>query len=161
MSRNIRLTFEDRCMILSSGVKVETIVTEHLKLEDGNSTYFDNPVIALRMNNEILPFGARITVDATIEPVRLFSELGKRIYRHSLSYLLSYACDVLFPLRRLVIGHALGDGFYFTFQGHYQLSKEDLDTIIAKMEHLVEQNIPIELERLSYNDALFYFHNKG
>jgi uridine kinase len=161
LSRNIRLTFEDRCMILSSGVKVETIVTEHLKLEDGNSTYFDNPVIALRMNNEILPFGARITVDATIEPVRLFSELGKRIYRHSLSYLLSYACDVLFPLRRLVIGHALGDGFYFTFQGHYQLSKEDLDTIIAKMEHLVEQNIPIELERLSYNDALFYFHNKG
>ena len=44
-------------MILSSGIKVETIVTEHLKLEDGNSTYFDNPVIALRMNNEILPFG--------------------------------------------------------------------------------------------------------
>jgi uridine kinase len=161
MNRKITLRYKDQEFKLDSGIKVETVVKEHLKLDDGKKSFFDNPVVALRMNNEILSFGARIGIDATVEPVYLFSDLGKRIYRHTLSYLLAYASDILFPLRRLVIGHALGDGFYFTYDGHYQLEQKDLDALTAKMRQLVEEDIPIEIERFAYTDALNHFKDKG
>ncbi|MFA5513808.1 MAG: nucleoside kinase [Sphaerochaetaceae bacterium] len=161
MGRTITLRYKEHNIEAPSAIKVETVVKEYIDSGDSKKTYFDNPVVALRTNNEILPFGARININATIEPVSLFSDLGKRIYRHSLSYLLAYASEILFPLRRLVIGHALGDGFYFTFQGHYQLAEEDLRALRAKMRELVEEDIPIELERLAYSDALNYFKKKG
>lgn len=161
MDRTITLIHDQRSIRVPAGSKVETIVKTHMRWTSGDEHYADNPVVALRTNNEILPFGARITVDATIEPVRLFSDLGKRMYRHTLSYLLAYASDRLFPLRRLVIGHALGDGFYFTFDGHYGLAKEDIESLAKEMRTIARENFPIELERLSYNAALSYFHQKG
>lgn len=161
MERIIQLHTESRTIKVPAGTTVRSIVTDHLHLDDGTSKYTDNPVVALRMNNEILPFGARITVDAHIEPVLLFSDLGKRMYRHTLSYMLALASDRLFSARRLVIGHALGDGFYFNFDGHYALSKEDVESLGREMLRLVEMDTPIELDTVSYQDALSYFQEKG
>lgn len=161
MERTVTLRYQNRSLRIASGTKVEHIVGDHLKLAESFARYEDNPVVALRMNNEILPFGARVSIDATIEPVRLFSDLGKRMYRHTLSYVLAYASDRLFPSRRLVIGHALGDGFYFNFDGQYALSNEDVVALDREMRELVDANIPIELETFAYDSALSYFHQKG
>ena len=115
----------------------------------------------LRMNNEILSFGSHLTVDATIAPVYLFSDIGKRIYRHTLSYILAYASEILFPERRLVIGHALGDGFYFNYDGKYSLDKRDVTQLIKQMEELIEADLPITSEMVSYESARTHFQKKG
>lgn len=161
MNPTIKLTYKEKTFTLPTATKVETIIREYLKIECDKLTFFDNPVVALRMNNEILPFGARVTINATIEPVHLYSDLGKRIYRHSLSYLLSYASNLLFPKKRLIIGHALGDGFYFTFQNQSKLEKGDVMALSDKMRELVQQNLPLELVRVAYQEGVDYFKEKG
>ncbi|MGI6433352.1 MAG: nucleoside kinase [Sphaerochaetaceae bacterium] len=161
MSSLITLQVKGRSVEVNAGILVSEVVTSLVNENAPEQKYEQNPIVALRVNNEILPFGARITVDATIEGVPLFSPLGKRIYRHSLSYLLAYASERLYPERRLIIGHALGDGFYYTYDGLEELKREDVIALSLELRRLVNADLPIEMIRLSYNDALSYFDKKG
>lgn len=161
MENIITLTFDSKDYKVPSGTRVAEVVTNILKWNPENPKYRDNPVIALSMNREILSFGAKLMVDADIEPVRLFSNIGKRIYRHTLSYLLAYASEVVFPDRRLIVGHALGDGFYYTYEGYYSLSRQEVDLLTDTMRKLVEADLPIHQGTVSYNQAIEHFHAKG
>ncbi len=95
-----------------------------------------------------------------MEPVKLFGDMGKRMYRHTLCYLLCSAVSMLYPDRKLVIGHSLGDGYYFSFDDEYTLESSDIETIANTMHNLVSQNLPIELVTLPYNEALSYFNER-
>ncbi len=161
MDRKITITYLERKVEVPSGTTVASLMCETLKVTDRTATYESNPIIAVRMNNEILSFGSHLTVDATIAPVYLFSDIGKRIYRHTLSYILAYASEILFPERRLVIGHALGDGFYFNYDGKYSLDKGDVTQLVKQMEELIEADLPIVSEMVSYENARNHFQEKG
>jgi len=143
------------------GIRVDTFLTEYLGVPTRKFTYADNPVVALRVNNDLLPFSARIDINAEVKPQKLFSDLGKRMYRHTLSFLLGCASHLLFPERNLVIGHSLGDGYYFNYTDQYSLAAEDIAALTKKMASLIKANLPISLETLSYREAIDYFHNEG
>lgn len=160
MDRNIAITYLDKKVEVPSGTTVASLMCDILKVSDPATTYESNPIIAVRMNNEILSFGSHLTIDAVIAPVYLFSDIGKRIYRHTLSFILAYASEILFPDRRVVIGHALGDGFYFNYDGKYSLDKRDVTLLANKMEELVEANLPITSEMVSYEEAVAHFKAK-
>ncbi|MFA7370478.1 MAG: nucleoside kinase [Sphaerochaetaceae bacterium] len=161
MERTITITYMEQRIEVPSGTTVDTLLTEILKVTAPKPLYENNPIIAVRMNNEILPFSAKLNVDATIVPVHMFSDIGKRIYRHTLSYLLAYASEILFPDRRLVIGHALGDGFYFNYDGKYSLNKNDVTLLTEKLKELIEADLPITLEVHSYQGSREHFIKKG
>jgi uridine kinase len=160
MDQKVTITYLGKKVEVPSGTTVASLMCDILKVSDSAATYESNPIIAVRMNNEILSFGSHLTVDATIAPVYLFSDIGKRIYRHTLSFILAYASEILFPDRRVVIGHALGDGFYFNYDGKYSLDKRDVTLLANKMEELVEANLPITSEMVSYEDAMAHFKKK-
>ena len=160
MDQKVTITYLGKKVEVPSGTTVASLMCDILKVSDPAATYASNPIIAVRMNNAILPFSSHLTVDATIAPVYLFSDIGKRIYRHTLSFILAYASEILFPDRRVVIGHALGDGFYFNYDGKYSLDKRDVTLLANKMEELVEANLPITSEMVSYEDAMAHFKKK-
>ena len=160
MDQKVTITYLGKKVEVPSGTTVASLMCDILKVSDPAATYASNPIIAVRMNNAILPFSSHLTVDATIAPVYLFSDIGKRIYRHTLSFILAYTSEILFPERRLVIGHALGDGFYFNYDGKYSLDTRDVTLLANKMEELVEANLPITSEMVSYEDAMAHFKKK-
>lgn len=160
MDQKVTITYLGKKVEVPSGTTVASLMCDILKVSDPAATYASNPIIAVRMNNAILPFSSHLTVDATIAPVYLFSDIGKRIYRHTLSFILAYTSEILFPERRLVIGHALGDGFYFNYDGKFSLDKKDVALLANKMEELVEANLPITSEMVSYEDAMAHFKKK-
>lgn len=161
MEQRVTLTYEKQKITVPIGTRVEDVVMNRLTLNSSNPTYAENPVIGIRMNNEPLSFGAKLMVDAVIEPIYMFSNIGKRMYRHTLSYLLAYASERVFPERRLIIGHALGDGFYYTFDGISSVSEQDVSRIADEMRKLVDANLPIHQGTVSYVDAVSHFKEKG
>lgn len=161
MERYISLRCKDRAYRVACGTTVRQFLSQTLGYETDHLSYYRNPFVALKMNNELLSYEARLEVDAQIEPVSLFSDSGKRMYRHTLSYLLAYASEELFPERRLMIGHALGDGFYFTFDGQYALEPEDVRKLAAALRNLVDADLPIRQETVSYCAAMEHFQQKG
>ena len=59
-----------------------------------------SPLMALRLNNEILPLSWRMLTDGKLEPVYLNSKDGVAVYRRTLCFILAAAVHKLFPEKR-------------------------------------------------------------
>lgn len=123
------------------------------KGEMGN--YDENPIVAALVNGELRSLNSTVYTNAKIQPVRLFSYLGKRVYRKSLCLLLCYASAKLYPNRSIVIGHSLGDGFYFSYRDK---KESDIDSLKKIMQKAIDENMEIGIEILSAEKAIEYTH---
>jgi uridine kinase len=158
---NITLTYEAKEYKVKQGITVEEFLSRTLKVITEKDRYEDNPIVAIKLNNSVMSFGDFLVVDGEVSVVRAFTSIGKRMYRHTLSYLLAYASHKLFPERRLVIGHALGDGLYFTYDGLYSLDENEIEQLRDTMTSIVEKGIPIRLYLVAYQQAIEYFEKVG
>ena len=112
--------------------------------------------VAAKVNNEIVGLDFKVEVNATVLPVRLGTPDGERVFRQSLCFLLTVVAKQLFPKRRIVIGHSLGDGYYYYFDGIDRVSKVDTEAMSDRAHELVKDDLPIVRRVLSYADALTY-----
>ncbi|MEL3908480.1 MAG: nucleoside kinase [Treponemataceae bacterium] len=116
----------------------------------------DYPMVAMRVNNEVLPLNHVLSIDANVAPVFLNSDDGVAIYRRTLCLLLAAAAKKVYPNLRLLVGHSLAHGYYYTFEKRNHKTI-DLKKIEAEMRAMVEKDLPIENYWLSYEDAKNYF----
>jgi uridine kinase len=114
------------------------------------------PLAAL-VNNDLVSLSFKVEVNASIEPVYLDSAEGVRTYRRSLCFVLAMAATRVFPEHRLVIGHSLGDGYYYHFPDRDDLSERDVSALESQMLKLVGRKLDITRHVLSYADALEHF----
>lgn len=148
----VKVQFENRCHDVDKG----TSVKDFLNLPEVPE-YEDNPVVGAYVNGEFKSLHYTLIYHfTTVEPIHLFSQLGKRIYRHSICFLLSCAAAKLFPDNHLVIGHSLGDGYYFSFSDK-SVTNEDITALTGKMKSMVKAKMPVEREKLPYAEALSLF----
>ncbi len=146
----IKVTYNETIQVLNKGTTVREIIGSSF------GEYEENPIVGATLSGEMVPLSYPLIADGVIKPIHLFSPLGKRIYRHSICYLLSYAISTLFPEKHLIIGHSLGDGFYYAIK----LSDEELKQTRTFMRETVRRNQPITSYPLSYNVACSYFDNR-
>lgn len=125
------------------------------------SEHAEGPIVAAMVNNELVSITFKVEVDAEIEPVRLYSHYGNRIYRRSLSFLLGLAARRLYPERQLVIGHSLGDGYYYYFNGLSGISQNDVEALEAEMRRIVREKLPITRRVVCYKRALELVREQG
>ena len=120
------------------------------------------PVIAALLNNEVVSFHHELAVNCRAAPVDLGAKAGIAIYRRSLCLLLAMAVTRAFPKRRLIVGHSLGDGYFYHFAGMETIPRDDLLRIEAAMREIVAKDMPIRSLSLSYGEAIEYFekHNQ-
>lgn len=137
------------------GTPVSTI------FEKGMSSKDENPIVAALVNNALTSLSYKVEISAKVKPVRLYSHYGNRIYRRSLSFLLAMASQELFPDRHLIIGHSLGDGFYYYYEGMSSIPDEEISALEAKMKEISSKALPIQRRVLSYAETLEYLKNTG
>ena len=91
---------------------LEEILEKADLIDDINGNeYSSNPIIGGVVGGEMKSLLYRVPAGSEISPIYAFESKGRRIYRHSLCFLLSYAAYKVAGDRHLVIGHSLGDGF--------------------------------------------------
>lgn len=118
------------------------------------------PVAGMIVNNEVVSLNKTIDVCAKVKPVLLGSKEGSNIYRRTLCLMLAAAAKALYPQLRLLVGHSLGYGYYYTFEGE-NAGNIDFGTIEAKMKEMADADLPIETAWLSYEDALKKFETSN
>ena len=123
----------------------------------GAASASDRPIVGALVNNDVVSLTYRIEINSRVEPILLNTREGATIYRRSLSFLLAIASHQLFPDRRLVIGHSLGNGFFYHFDGRQEIPAGELERLREKMVELVEAGMPIRRQVISYQEAVSYF----
>ncbi len=119
--------------------------------------YFDidqEKILAVRVDNEICSLSQRIETNAELEPVLAGTTEGAGIYRRTLCFVLGAAAHKLFPKARLLVGHSLGYGYYYTFVERDTISKDDIAKLQHEMECIIKADSVIEQVKVSYKDAM-------
>ena len=122
-------------------------------IEPETGEYSENPIIAATVNGIAASLSEPLMGNADIVPIRLFSRNGLRAYRKSLCFLLSYASSVIAPERTLIIGHSLGDGYYFRYRNG---EKPDIQRLKEVMNDAIASDLPFEILELTSEEALEY-----
>lgn len=80
--------------------------------------------------------------------------------RHSLSHILAYAVQELYPGTKFGIGPAIENGFYYDFEFSQDFTPENLPKIEERMKRIIKENITFEKERASKEKALEIFKDQ-
>lgn len=150
-------------------IKENDKITKNLTVESGTQVfellnYFSENsenIYAVKINNELCSLEKRLQYTSTLEPVLSSTKDGAAIYRRSLCLLLATAAHKLFPDTRLVVGHSLDYGYYYTFDADISLTEKEIESISTQMKELVSRNLPIATERISYEEATVLFEKLG
>ncbi|HMK08371.1 MAG TPA: nucleoside kinase [Anaerolineales bacterium] len=114
------------------------------------------------VNGELRELTYPIEMEARLRPVTLGDPDGMRIYRRSLTFLLSAAFEDLFPGAWLTVDHSVSSGGYFCqVQDGPQLTKDDLNRLDARMRQLVEADLPFAKTQVPLEQAIEIFGARG
>ncbi|MBR1714680.1 MAG: nucleoside kinase [Treponema sp.] len=126
-------------------------------LEYFGDTIDKSKVIALNVNGEVVSLSRPIKVSAKIEAITAESKMGAEVYRRSLCFLLAAAANKLYPSSRLLVGHSLGFGYYYTLDGDTPISTYEIYELEKEMRNLVRENHPIFTKHVFYEEACEIF----
>jgi len=106
----------------------------------------------------IITSGLLFTADETVtvgdEDIEFVSkEEALSILRHSASHLMAQAVKNLFPDTKLGIGPAIENGFYYDMLVSEGLTEDKIPRIEEEMEKLSNQNLPVERQVMTKEDA--------
>ncbi len=117
-------------------------------------------VVAVRINGILRDLSATLNSDAELEPVFIDSDEGVDILRHSTSHVMAMAVKDLFPGVKVAIGPTIENGFYYDFDYERPFKEDDLPLIEARMEEIIQQDLPFRREEMSSEEAVDLFRSQ-
>ena len=163
---NISIKVKNGDQLKELTVPVFTTVEQAL-IEAGvhlSNEYEENAVVGALVNGRPVSLGVALQASGIIVPISVREDEGRRIYRHSLSYLLFYCAHLVCPDRKPVIGHSLGNGFYFSFSDSTDSSSDEFFSVIEKIRNkmleTINQKADIKYVSWSLDEAVNYFKEK-
>lgn len=114
-------------------------------------------IYAVLLNNRLCSLREPIRHSARLEPVFASSAEGASVYRSTLCFVLAAASHMLFPQKRLLVGHSLGHGYYYTFDDEDSISNDELDLLWKQMQKIIDSNEVIRQDRIPYEEAIDLF----
>ena len=122
----------------------------------------DAPIVAVVVNGNLREMHYPIKRESTIRSVTTSTADGARIYRRSLTFLLEFAFQKLFPKGTLSINHSVGSGgYYCQVSGREMLSVEELEMLKKRMQAEVASDSPFIREEIPLDEAIQHFRSLG
>lgn len=132
---------------------------DFLRAADGPG---EAPLMAAVVNEDLRELTYLVQADARLSAVRLSDADGARIYRRSLTFLLSAAFSDLFPRLRLTVDHSVFSGGYFCqVGGRSPLGAAELAALGDRMRRWVAAAEPFHRQEVPLAEALAYFEREG
>ncbi|SFG80441.1 threonyl-tRNA synthetase [Halopelagius inordinatus] len=105
------------------------------------------------VDGELVDKASAVHDGATVVIVTDQSDEYLDVLRHSAAHVFAQALQRLYPEAKLAIGPPTDEGFYYDVTG-VDLDQEDLEEIEDEMRDIVEEDLDIERERLSREEAV-------
>ena len=129
------------------------------------------PVVSAKVNNVSQGLKFRLFQNRDVEFLDAREGSGHRVYVRSLSFLLYKATQDLFPGSKLFIEHSLCRGYYCNFKksgarrqesgDKSQVTDEDVAQIKARMQEIVDLDMPFRRTEATTEEAIRVFTDRG
>ena len=119
--------------------------------------------VAARLNGELRDLNTPLEDSVRLELITINSAAGLELCRHSAAHLMAHAVkDIYGDKVQVTIGPAIENGFYYDFYSpEHVFTPDDFDAIEKRMTELAGQNLPIQREEMSRDEAMELFHGMG
>jgi threonyl-tRNA synthetase len=137
--------------VLDADQRAERAVTEGTRAWE---LFADDPeVIAARVGGQLSDLSRELADTDEVEGVRIDSEDGRAILRHSTAHVMAQAVQELFPDAKLGIGPPIEYGFYYDFDVAQPFHPDDIAKIESRMRKIVKENQRFSRREVSDEDA--------
>ncbi len=113
--------------------------------------------VAVKVNGQPTDLTSGLASDCKVEILTFDDDEGKEVYWHSASHVMADAVKMLFPQANPAIGPAIRDGFYYDFDVEEPFTPEDLERIEAKMQEIIQADLPFLHSEVVKSDAAEIF----
>ena len=143
---------------------------EVLEVEEGSTLEqvaqnlsFERQPVAAIVNGSIQELDYPLFIDSEVKWVDYNCNLGWRIYRRSLIFLLRMVVGEVFPDLELQVSHSLSQGMFCWLVGPEgrQNDPAHIEIIEQRMKQYVQANLRLKKTSISREDAAAYFVSQG
>ena len=122
-----------------------------------------NEILAAKVNNVLEGLKFRVFNNRDVEFVDYSSYCGRGTYCRSLCFLLSKACDDVFPGSEVVMRRPISKGYYCHFKkaDGTPLCSADVEAISARMQEIVDKDLPFHRYEVRVEEAIELFSKRG
>ena len=144
----------------SAYVQEGSTILETLSCFDFERPY---PILAAKVNNILEGLTFKVYNSREVEFLDYRSYAGRSAYCRSLCFLLSKACQDLYPGCRLTMRRPISKGYFCSLErgDGSAVSEEDVALISAEMRRLVDAAFPFHRREMRLEDALDLFSSLG
>ena len=124
---------------------------------------FEYPVVSAKVNNASQGLKFRLFQNRDVEFVDACDGSGHRVYVRSLCFVLYKATTDVLPGSKLFIEHPLSLGYYCNVRkrGGEALTDEDVEQIRARMQEIVDMDMPFRRHEATTEEAVRVFSERG
>lgn len=119
------------------------------------------PVLAAIVQQRCVDLDHPICAPTEVLPVDYSMREGVLVYRRTASLILLEAARQLFPGVRVMIGQALGNGYFYRICLPGDFTVDHLRKLEDKMREIVRQDLPLRTETVSLSEARELFASQG
>ncbi|HEY3398741.1 MAG TPA: threonine--tRNA ligase [Armatimonadota bacterium] len=113
--------------------------------------------VGVTVDGSALDLTRPLLADGAFSVLTFNDEAGRSVYWHSAAHLLAAAVVDLFPEAQPTIGPSIAEGFYYDFDVARPFAEDDLERLEARMQELIQADLPFVREELSADEALQLF----
>ncbi len=141
---------------VEKGSKIEELVA---KYSDTEEKY--GPILLAKIDNKMVELSESIEEPCSVTLLDLSYPSVEFAYQRSLCLLyLKSIYDVLGE-DNVVLGNSLNKGIYSEIRSGRTITEDDINKIIARMQELVDMDLPIEKEEMQLVDAIAFLESIG
>ena len=120
-------------------------------------------VLVAKVDGKVMDLTTKLDHDAKVEFLTFEDADGRWALRHTASHILAQAIKRLYKDEKvqLAIGPAIENGFYYDIDMERKLNDSDLADIEKEMKKIVKENLPLVRKKVSREEALKLFQEKG
>ena len=132
-----------------------------LEVAESISQGLAKEAIVVRVNGDLWDLTRPIMQDASVQIITTKDSDGLEVLRHDVAHLFAQSVKQLYPDTQITIGPAIENGFYYDIYREQALSTDHFEAIEARMQDLVDQDIPFVREEWDRKEAIQFFKNMG
>jgi len=127
------------------------------EMYDGIDYQHPCQVVSARVNNVTKGLAFKVYNNKEVEFLDISDASARRTYVRSLCFVLYRAAHQLYPDRPLLLEHSISKGYYCYLDLGRELEQADVDALKAKMQELVDADLPIVHRETQLADAVKMF----